>query len=74
MPPEVAIAEKNPMDAINRRVMQIRRINGANGRELNAPINVEEENEAITYLDTIKAEYQAVHTFLKGLSNALIPD
>ena len=60
MPIEVAIAEKNPMDAINRRVMQLRRINGANGRELNAPINVEEENEAITYLDTIKAEYQTL--------------
>lgn len=59
-PMEVAIADKNPMEAINRRVMQIRRNNGVNGRELNAPINLEEENEAITHMDAIKTEHQAL--------------
>ena len=47
MPIEIAIAEKNPLEAINRQVQANRRSLGIVGRELNATATPVEETEAI---------------------------
>ena len=59
MPIEIAItlAEKNPLEAINRQVLSNRRSLGIAGRELNAIVTPVEELEAIQQLETAKLAY-----------------
>ena len=74
MPIEIAIAEKNPLEAINRQVLANRRSLGIAGRELNAIVTPVEELEAIQQLETAKLAIYALSliiSMLQGVVNFL---
>lgn len=65
MPIEIAIAKKNPLEAINRQVLANRRSLGIAGRELNAIVTPVEELEAIQQLETAKLAYQTMANMIE---------
>ena len=65
MPLEVSIAEKNPIEAINRQVLTNRRNQGLVGRELNAATTPVEELDAIQMIELAKNAYQTAANALE---------